>query len=354
MECNGIKEKLCAYLEGTLSSEEKKLIKEHLNSCPQCNTALEDLKKTGELVKSLEEVEPPAWMTQKIMARIRAEQEKKRGIFQKLFYPLHIKVPIEALGMVLIAVVAVYVFRAVEPEMKSLPVPPAIGPIASREEAPKPSRGPGVGNLTLRAKDDIKGQLEKDKGAVAPAPPASAIGPRQEEKSPLSKPAGELPAGKKKEALAERQEELGKAAGALKKQEPSELKAASQPPLRERESLALSDTSRDTRERRKLRASPKAMQSAVIKTVPVEVSVAVKDVRLARSEVESILGQAGARNIKKESYEGKEVLTAELKAQSLQEFLEKLKPIGEIKEKVVFPDIAEEIIAIRVDLISNP
>ena len=137
MECNSIKEKLCAYLEGTLSSEEKKLIKEHLNSCHQCNTTLEDLKMTGELVKSLEEVEPPAWMTQKIMARVRTEQEKKRGIFQKLFYPLHIKVPIEALATVLIAVVAVYVFRAVEPEMKRAQAPSGSEQAISKDEALK-------------------------------------------------------------------------------------------------------------------------------------------------------------------------------------------------------------------------
>ena len=140
----------------------------------------------------------------------------------------------------------------------------------------------------------------------------------------------------------------------MKKQEPPELKAASQPPLRERESLALSDTARDTRERKKLPAAPKAMQTSAIKTAPLEVSVIVEDVRLASSEVEIILGQAGAQNIKKESRQGKEIVTAELKAQSVQEFFEKLKPIGKIKEKVVFPDIAEGNITIRVDLASNP
>ncbi len=354
MECKGIREKLSAYLEGTLPSEEKRFIEEHLNSCPQCSTTLEDLKKTGEFVRNLEEVGPPAWMTQKIMARVRAEQDKKRGIFQKLFYPLHIKVPIEALATVLIAVVAVYVFRAVEPEMKSMPVPPAVGPIITREEAPKPSREPGAAALAPPAKEEIKEQPGKDKGTVAPGAPAPAAGARQEEKLSLSRPAEEPLAGKKKEAVAERKEELVRAAGVLKKQESSELKAAPQPALQERESPALSDLARDTRERKKLAAAPKAMETAAIKPEPVEVSVTVKDVRVASSEVETFLGQAGARNIKKESHEGREVLTAELKAQSVREFLEKLKAAGEVKEKVVSSDIAEGNIAIRVEIVSNP
>jgi hypothetical protein len=354
MECKGIREKLSAYLEGDLPSEEKRLIEAHLNSCQQCSSAVEDLGKTGEFLKNLEEVEPPAWMTKKIMARVRAEQEKKRGIFQKLFYPLHIKVPIEALATVLIAVLAVYVFRALEPEMKSIPVPPAVGPITTREEAPKPSREPAADTLAPRAKEAIKEQRRSDKDTAAPAPPAGALQARQEGKYLLSRPAEEPLVAKKKEVVSESQGELGRAAEALKKQEPPERKAASPSPLQERENLALSDTARDTRERKKMAAAPKAMGTAAIKPEPVQILVTVKDVRGASGEVETFLGQAGARNIKKESLEGREVLTAELKAESVREFLDKLKVVGEMKEEPVSPDIAEGNIPIRVEIISNP
>ena len=125
MECKGIREKLCAYLEGVVSPEESRIIEEHLNSCQECGTNLADLKKAEDLVKDLAEVEPPAWLTQKIMSRVRAEGERKKGIFQRLFYPLHIKVPIQALATVFIAVIAVFVFRAVEPEMKLAHLPGA-------------------------------------------------------------------------------------------------------------------------------------------------------------------------------------------------------------------------------------
>ena len=174
------------------------------------------------------------------------------------------------------------------------------------------------------------------------------------EKSSLSRPAEQPLVGKQKENVAESQGELGRAAEALKKQEPSKLKAASPSPLQEREGPALSDMARDTRERKKMAAAPKAMGAAAIKPEPVQVLVTVKDVRGASSDVETFLGQAGARNIKKEFHEGKEVLTAELKAESVREFLDKLKAVGEMKENTVSPDIGEGNIPIRVEIVSNP
>jgi hypothetical protein len=57
---------------------------------------------------------------------------------------------------------------------------------------------------------------------------------------------------------------------------------------------------------------------------------------------------------KRESHEGREILTAELKAKNVREFLDKLKAVGEIKEKSISPEIAEGNIAIRVEIVSNP
>jgi len=76
-----------------VSPEEQELIEQHLASCRSCSTALYELNRVGEAVKNFKEVEPPPWMKQKIMARVREEAEQRKGVFRKLFYPLHIKVP---------------------------------------------------------------------------------------------------------------------------------------------------------------------------------------------------------------------------------------------------------------------
>ena len=114
MECKGIRERLSAYLEKGVTPQEETLIERHLSTCRKCARALLDLKRTGEIVKDLDRVEPPPWMTQKVMSRIRAEEEKKGSVIQKLFFPLHVKIPIQAFATVVIAVVAIYVFKAVE------------------------------------------------------------------------------------------------------------------------------------------------------------------------------------------------------------------------------------------------
>jgi anti-sigma factor RsiW len=98
--CNDIEHNLSAYLEGTLSPEVKTIVEEHLASCPHCTKAVENLKKTEKLAREMEEVEPPPWFAQKIMSHVREEAQLKESLFRKLFYPLHIKIPIQALTTV--------------------------------------------------------------------------------------------------------------------------------------------------------------------------------------------------------------------------------------------------------------
>jgi hypothetical protein len=123
MECHDIREKLSAYVEGLVSSEEKLLIEEHLKVCQHCSESLADLKETLEYVQNLEEVEPPPWLTGKVMATVRSEAEQKRGILQRLFYPLHVKVPIEAFAAIFLVITTVYIYKTMQPEMKLVKAP---------------------------------------------------------------------------------------------------------------------------------------------------------------------------------------------------------------------------------------
>ena len=313
MECKGVQEKLSAYVEGDVSTDEKRRVEQHVNSCQKCRTALEDLKNTGALVRGLEEVEPPAWLTEKIMARVRAEEGRKGGIFRKLFYPLHVKVPIEALATVLIAVVAVYVFRAAEPEMKRAQVQPSTGAVVSREEAPKPYREPGAELQALGGKVPIQEQKER-----SIQPPLA--GPAEE---PLS---------------------------AREKDSPAALQRTSQEPA----SVGLADVAKDMHARNKLAGAPMVKESAVKKAGAIDVKMSAKDVKGAGEEVEKLLGQLGAGKIERVSHEGQEVLTAELKGQKGKELLEKLRAIGEVKERGRALDIPEGDIPLRIEIVSNP
>ena len=132
MTCNEIENRLPAHLEHLLSPEEKETIEGHLASCPRCSRVCEDLRKTQGLVQVLPEVEPPPFFEQRIMSGVREEAAQKQGILRKLFYPLYIKVPLQAFATLLVAVLAFSIYRTVIPELKDL-APPAI-------TAPEPAK----------------------------------------------------------------------------------------------------------------------------------------------------------------------------------------------------------------------
>ncbi|HXX56728.1 MAG TPA: DUF2275 domain-containing protein [Thermodesulfovibrionales bacterium] len=139
MDCKTIQESLSAFIDGALSAEEKLLVEEHLKSCSKCGEALGDLRKTVERVRQIEEVEAPPWLAEKIMARVRSERPPKRGLFRTLFYPLRIKLPIEACAAILIAVVAMHILKPMQPEMRLAKAP---SEETMKGETPSPVRPP--------------------------------------------------------------------------------------------------------------------------------------------------------------------------------------------------------------------
>ncbi|HEY6010649.1 MAG TPA: DUF2275 domain-containing protein, partial [Nitrospirota bacterium] len=132
MNHNDIRHKLSEYLDNALSADEQASVEEHLKSCPTCGNALDELRKTVEHIRTVEEVEPPAWMTRKIMATVRAEAEMKKSWYQRLFFPLAVKLPIQAVAVLFLAVTAYYVYQNVNPAEKYAEAPQAAAPAKER------------------------------------------------------------------------------------------------------------------------------------------------------------------------------------------------------------------------------
>ena len=178
MTCKEIEDLLPGMIDGALADAEKKRIEAHLETCASCRKAFADLRKSDERVKSLEEVEPPPWLKTRVMARVREEAGQKEGIFRKLFYPLHVKVPIQALATVLIAVVAWNVYKTGEPEFRQMAPPP----VAVKRPRKLRLRGaPAAGS----AKRD-ESPASREKKAFAP-PPAQGKNRRRSERQPFVK-----------------------------------------------------------------------------------------------------------------------------------------------------------------------
>jgi len=189
MDHNDIRHKLSEYIDGAVTPQEQTVIDEHLKTCTECANALTELRKTIEQVKQIEEVDAPAWMTSKIMAKVRADAEEKKGFFHRLFYPLAVKLPIQAVAVLFLTVTAYYIFSGMHPAEKYAEAPmerlakqeaPAAGmdavqrrePEVARQQEKKVKQGPGYRSL------DMKYAYEKPAAPVpAVQPSASAPAP---------------------------------------------------------------------------------------------------------------------------------------------------------------------------------
>ncbi len=60
MDCNELVEVITDYIEGDLSAEDVKLLEEHLDECPGCQTYLEQMRQVIRAAGKLEEKHIPS------------------------------------------------------------------------------------------------------------------------------------------------------------------------------------------------------------------------------------------------------------------------------------------------------
>jgi anti-sigma factor RsiW len=311
--CKDIQEIISAYLDGAVSPDQKRLVAEHLASCPECSALREDLGKTVELVKGLEEVEPPPWLAQKIMAHVKDEAEKEVGVFRRLFYPLRIKIPLQAFATLLIVGLVFYVYKGTVPELQQAKAPsgaeevlPQKAPRAHFAESP-PAPAPGNRPPAGQARD------ESAPASVAPAPSGAGIeGSRQGAEKPLLLRSAEKTEAEAGAGIAVKAKEAPKAGA------PAALSA------------------------------PRSVAKAA---EPVDVTLRVVDMKSAAAEVEELLRQAGSRNVARESREGSEFLAAELQREKARTLVEKLDDIGDVEPSR--PELPAGFIAMKIKIVPN-
>ena len=249
MDHNDIRHKLSEYIDGAVTPLERAAIDEHLKTCTTCSDALAGLRKTIEQVKQIEEVEAPVWLTQKIMANVRAEAEEKKGLFRRLFYPLAVKLPIQAAAVLFLTVTVYYIYSSMHPADTYTAAPmgrlakqeaPAKAQDAFKRKAPEISakrekmveQEPGYKSL------DMKYEYEKPAPPVPASPEAGIMTAR--DKSAASAPAkrtAEEPA-KDRYSLENRAMAPGAAAPSMMAEEAAPAAGTVQHPEAERKALS--------------------------------------------------------------------------------------------------------------------
>jgi hypothetical protein len=181
MKHEEIRHKLSDYIDESITPEERAAIEEHLKTCTECSDALHELTKTIEHIQEIEEVESPAWMTQKIMAKVREEQEAKRSFWQRVFVPMVTKLPVQAVAVIFLIVTAYYIFQGINPAKKYSEEP--VGTLANKEvpvagrtqEENKPLREAAPEQQQVPRKPGYKSLDMKDE-YERPEPPVPAEG----------------------------------------------------------------------------------------------------------------------------------------------------------------------------------
>jgi hypothetical protein len=354
MNCNNIQEKLAAYLEGITSSEEKAIIDEHLKSCQRCREALADLEKTLEYTQRLEEMEVPQWLTQKVMARVKAEAEPKKGIFQKLFYPLHIKLPVEAVATVLIAIAAIYIFKAIQADVKFAKAPLEEKPRILLEEKDRSQIGiKGSENIIVRDKvlkqsEELGAGQKNEKGLPLAGTDRKRLFSEEKDKIHAFKEGKPVPAKPSEQNMLEKESEITT-------RKSLEVQVPAPTARQEERRLSVEAAVRDELKTEVLSRAPKEKASAEEKAEKISLTLYVKDVESAGKEIENIVIQLRGKIIKTESLVGKKVITVECDSKKINELIERLRLVGKIKEEGLSLKTLEGIkgiISIRIEIMS--
>ena len=110
MNCAEVQKYLSDFLDKSLDNERARAIEDHLAACSRCSEEMASLAECQRLVSGLPAVELPSGFTNRVMARVR-EAANPPSLWERLFLPLQIKIPLQATAVVLITVLAAYIYQ---------------------------------------------------------------------------------------------------------------------------------------------------------------------------------------------------------------------------------------------------
>jgi hypothetical protein len=301
------------------------------------------------------------------MAQVRQEADKK-SFMQKWFYPLRIKIPVQIFATIVITVLAVYIYRAGEQEMKA--VLPKAAPVieAQKDVAFSPAESQKEKESVfpahrIKKKVAARGGGYDEKAVmydVSPGMPGHSPGfpaapsLKVEEKSAgANKAAAENYAAVagKKEAAIDKADESSK--GMLSTQQEAPAKTMLAPALEQKggaEELGVSRKSKLYKAASPAAPQPMMAASQQKQTI---ISVYAADINIAVTDIEKMLSRYEAQNIAKQALAGKATITAELKAQNIKAFVEQLKTIGQVEEKGIPVDSSGRDISITIEIMKD-
>jgi len=139
MTCEDARESLSAYLDEALAPEERSLVDTHLEGCAACRRELVALRETVALLQRVEPARAPVGFVDRVVAAARPRPWYRR-VADVVLLPLSVKLPLEAAAVVMVGLLAVYLFeRSPELQQAAREVAPQREPAApAKEKAGEP------------------------------------------------------------------------------------------------------------------------------------------------------------------------------------------------------------------------
>lgn len=320
MDHDSIRHKLSEYLDGAVTPAEKLLIEKHLAKCSDCRKSLRELEKTVRHLRNLGELEPPPWLAVRIMARVREEAGREKGLLRRLLHlPLRWRVSVEAVALVFLCVTGYLVYRNVSSEL------PQITPLSGvprEESAPvvppvvKPQKHPEVENAPEMKKPPAAMAEKLGAGSVPLALPEEKpfAEQHQEELEPPAPSPAEVPFRAENKGTPDFRMQERSAAKSLS---PSDEFS-----LPEKKNGAPSGLVRN-----------KALPSSGVETLRLELLVA--DADSVQQEVERATVRFGGIIQRRDfSLAGESVFVIQLQRKAVQGYIKLLKKLGEVRGTV--------------------
>lgn len=186
MNCEEVQTQLLEYLDRSLDTITTRHFELHLTSCLPCREEANSLADCIQQVAALPIVEPPLGFAQRVMAHAR-EIDRTPNLWHRLAAAWRHGTPIHATAVVLIAVLAVFLYRQEQPS-------PLLEPLPTQTNAEQPTTPPeelAAASITTPA--EVTPPVTADRtpaprqeapvksAAVTPTPAASNVTPPAEQ-----------------------------------------------------------------------------------------------------------------------------------------------------------------------------
>jgi hypothetical protein len=124
MDCEKVRDRFSSLWEKELAPPEEKMVREHLSSCRECQKEFERFEKTIRWLRSVGEVEVPNGFLPELQKKMGERKgkailaEKARGRW--LGFPVSLKLPVQAVAMVAIVFLVLYLAKMMPTEVYRL------------------------------------------------------------------------------------------------------------------------------------------------------------------------------------------------------------------------------------------